>query len=63
MPDVDGKERPRLRVVSTKYPTDRIKLLEAVQERRGDNFMSRTVAHALDKLIEEEFPGALKGAA
>lgn len=60
---VDRPARKRLQVVSTKYPTDRIALLEAVRQRRGDDFMSRTVAHALDRLIEEHFPGAIGEAA
>lgn len=60
---VDGTQRSRLRVVSTKYPLDRIALLEAVQRRRGDRFLSGTVAHALDRLIEEHFPGSLGEAA
>lgn len=54
---VDRRARTALRVVSVKYPLDRIKLLEAVQVQRGDEFVSRTVAHALDRLIEEHFPG------
>lgn len=60
---VDGQARKPLKVVSTKYPADRVKLLEAVQERRGDDFISRTVAHALDQLIETHFPGAIREAA
>lgn len=60
---VDRQARKRLRVVSTKYPVEKIKLLEAIQERRGDEYVSRTVAHALDRLIEEYFPGAVEEAA
>jgi len=59
--DETARKTP-LRVVSTKYPVDRIKLLEVVQERRGDDFISRTVAHALDELIEEHLPGAIRRA-
>ena len=47
---------------SFRYPKDRIKLLEAVAARSGENF-SDTVAAACDALIEEHYPGALKGAA
>lgn len=50
-------------VVSARYPLDRLKLLEAVQARRGDEFISRTVAHALDRVIEDHFPGSLEPAA
>lgn len=53
----------KLQVVSTKYPTDRLALLQAVQQRRGDRFISETVRHALDRLIEEHFPGSLGEAA
>lgn len=60
---VDRPARTTLRVISTKYPTDRISLLEAVQKRRGDEFVSRTVAHALDQLIESHFPGSIGEAA
>lgn len=60
---VDRQARKRLRVVSTKYPVERIKLLESIQERRGDEYVSRTVAHALDRLIEEHFPGSIEEAA
>lgn len=60
---VDKRRGSRLQVVSTKYPMDRIRLLEAVQQRRGDDFISRTVAHALDSLINAHFPGAIEEAA
>lgn len=60
---VNRPPRSRLRVLSTKYPLDRIRLLEAVQQRRGDEFLSRTISHALDRLIEEHFPGSLEDAA
>jgi hypothetical protein len=63
MPKVDHGARKPLQVVSTKYPLDRLALLEAVRMRRGDDFMSRTVAHALDRLIEEHFPGSIGEAA
>lgn len=51
------------RVLSTKYPPDRVALLEAVQARRGDATLSRTICHALDRLINEHFPGAVEEAA
>lgn len=60
---VDRTPRKKLRVLSTKYPVDRASLLEAVQQRRGDEFLSRTMAHALDRLIEEHFPGSIGEAA
>lgn len=56
---VDDAQRQRRKVVSAKYPVDRIRLLQAVQARRGDEYQSQTVEYALDRLIEEHFPGAL----
>lgn len=50
------------KVVSAKYPLDRIRLLEAVQARRGDEHLSDTVAEALDDLIERHFPGTVRQA-
>ena len=47
---------------SFRYPRDRVKLLELVAVRQGATF-SNTVAAACDRLIEEHYPGALKGAA
>jgi hypothetical protein len=55
---VDRTPGSGLQVVSTKYPADRVHLLEAVQKRRGDKFVSETVRVALDELIERHFPGA-----
>jgi hypothetical protein len=55
-------KNPPLRVLSTKYPGDRAALLEAVAQRRGE-VLSRTIAHALDRLIEEHFPGSIGEAA
>ena len=60
---VDRTARKRLRVVSTKYPSERVALLEAVRERRGDDFVSQTVRAALDGIIEKHFPGATQKAA
>lgn len=60
---VDALQKPKRRVVSTKYPLDRIGLLKAVQARRGDQFVSQTVEHALDQLIEKHFPGSVEVAA
>ncbi|CAN5607527.1 hypothetical protein BH23CHL8_BH23CHL8_30820 [soil metagenome] len=59
---VDTKARAERRVVSTRYPKDRIKLLEAVQARRGDRNLSDTISGALDECIESHLPGALVGA-
>ena len=48
----------RKKVVSARYRVDRVKLLEAIQARRGDPTLSDTVVHALNRLVEVEFPGA-----
>lgn len=53
---------PRV-TIAVKYPVERIKLLESIQERRGDEYLSQTFAFALDKLIEEYLPGSLGEAA
>lgn len=59
---VDQKARkPGRKVVSAKYPVDRLKLLEAVQARRGDQHLSDTISQALDDLIERHFPGTVRG--
>lgn len=58
---VDAKASTAKRVVSTRYPKDRIKLLEAVQARQGDPHLADTIANALDAWIEEHLPGALVG--
>lgn len=57
---VDRGKETALQVVSTKYPADRVHLLEAVQKRRGDRFVSETVRAALDAFIDEHFPGVLQ---
>ena len=62
-PTVDEKASADRRVVSTRYPRDRIKLLEAVQARRRDEHLSDTVAAALDQLIHQYLPGAIDDAA
>lgn len=59
--EVDGKARTAKRVVSTKYPVEKVKLLEAVQARRGDEFPSDTIRAALDEFIEKHFPGSIEG--
>jgi len=58
---VDTKASAERRVVSTRYPKDRIKLLEAVQARRGDRNLSDTISDALDEFLESHLPGALVG--
>lgn len=60
---VDRAKERALQVVSTKYPAYRVSLLEAVQRKRGDTFMSETIRAALDGIIEEHFPGATREAA
>lgn len=57
MAQVDETQRPALQVISTKYPMDKLGLLETIRVRRGDRFISDTVRHALDKLVAEHFPG------
>lgn len=44
--------------VSCRYPEDRIGLLDAVQKRLRLESRSDLIRHALDKLVEEHFPGA-----
>ena len=57
------KSQPKQRIAkSFRYPRDRVKLLEAVAAR-ADRTFSDTVAMACDRMIEEHYPGALKGAA
>ncbi len=57
MKDTDTvDERVALQVVSTKYPLARVHLLRAIQAERGDTFISETVRHALDELVDARFP-------
>lgn len=44
---------------STRIPTWKRKLLESVQERRGDRHLAHTVEAALDLIIEQHFPGSV----
>lgn len=60
---VDRREGQALEVLSAKYPVERKKMLEIIRDRRGERFLSETVRHACDRLIEEYFPGATKDAA
>ena len=57
---VRREQRRPPEMISVKYPPDRVQLLKAVRERRCDTFMSDTIRHALDQLIEEHFPGSLE---
>lgn len=64
MHDNDTVDGPKgeLEVVSIKYPRFKVRLLEAVQEKRGDATRSETVRVALDRLIEDHFPGSTEAA-
>jgi len=42
------------RVLGVRYPADRAELLDAIRIRRGDRFLSETIARALDRYIEDE---------
>lgn len=53
----------RVDFVGTKYPAERKALLLAIQKKRGDVWLSDTVRAALDALIEEHYPGAIRDAA
>lgn len=57
---VNPKPTRRDEPIATRYPVAKRKLLEAIQERRGDRHLSNTISHALDQLIEKHFPGALE---
>jgi hypothetical protein len=48
--------------IGCRYPEDRVDLLDAIAKRRGDPDRAATIRHALDRLIEEHFPGATNGA-
>lgn len=61
-PHVNPAPVARKRVVSARYPSDRIALLEAVQAREGDDHLADTISRALDAEIERVFPGTLVGA-
>lgn len=51
------------RTIGVRYPEWKRKLLESVQLKRGDEHLSGTVTYALDRVIEEHFPGAISEAA
>ena len=44
--------------VGCRYPDDRVDLLDAIRKRRGDPDRAATIRYALDRLVEEYFPGA-----
>lgn len=48
--------------VSCRYPEDRIGLLDAVQKRLRLDSRSDLIRHALDRLVEEHFPGSTEAA-
>lgn len=50
---VNKQHRQRRVPVSTRYPEDRIHLLDSVQKRRGDEDRATTIAHALDRLLAD----------
>jgi hypothetical protein len=54
---MNGKPRtsktPQRETVSAAIPTWKKRLVEAVQAKRGDRFVSATVEHALDELLRE----------
>lgn len=52
-------ERTVNRPLSVRYPEWKRKLLESVSERRGDLYLSETIAAALDQLIEQSYPGTI----
>lgn len=68
MPAVKSKRRPsktpQRETVSAAIPRWKKRSLEAVQEARGDRFISETVEHALNCLLREHgFPTERKRAA
>jgi hypothetical protein len=47
-------KKPQAReTISAAIPTWKKRLVESVQERRGDRFISTTLEHALDQLLRE----------
>jgi hypothetical protein len=44
--------------VGCRYPDDRVSMLDVIRKRRGDADRAATIRYALDRLIEEHFPGA-----
>lgn len=49
--------------LSLRYPLRKRKLLESIQADRGDDTLSDTIRFAVDRLIEEHFPGSTGRAA
>lgn len=38
--------------IGTRYPEDRVLLLQSLQKRRGDRHLSDLIAEALDEMLE-----------
>lgn len=55
-------EAPTARVenvsIGCRYPDDRVSMLDVIRKRRGDADRAATIRYALDRLVEEYFPGA-----
>ena len=51
---MNEERKPTKRVLSCRYPLDRVEQLEAIQARRGDLNLSDTIAVALDRFIADE---------
>lgn len=58
--DHGTRTKRKVCVLSVKYPLEHRALLEAVQERRGDGSLSRTMAAALDAFIELYYPRSIR---
>lgn len=48
-----ASKTPQRETVSAAIPTWKKRLVEAVQAKRGDRFISATVEHAIDSLLRE----------
>jgi hypothetical protein len=46
-----ASKTPQRETVSAAIPTWKKRLIEAVQAKRGDRFISTTVEHALDEML------------
>lgn len=62
MTNAKDVNKGRERTVGTRYPADRVDLLDAIAKRRGGS-RADVVRAALDREIETEFPGATRAAA
>lgn len=49
--------------VGCRMPSDHVDLLDAVTKRRGDPDRATTIRIAIERIIEEHFPGSTKEAA